>query len=151
MLELLLTILIDFGLISADYKHKKSIEIEEKEEGKRKPFKKFFGQPTFIVIFISIFLPATISIIYFSYKDRVLNVRDTEHEMAQILTRIHSYESKNLQIPSIDTLINSRPLLKTWKTDSWGTAYRLVRSNGFSVHSAGRDKKFGTSDDLFSK
>ncbi|WP_405225887.1 hypothetical protein [Dokdonia sp. Asnod1-B02] len=71
--------------------------------------------------------------------------------MAKILNRIHSYESKNLQIVSIDTLINGRPLLITWKTDSWGTAYRLVKSNGFSVHSAGRDRKFGTSDDLFSK
>ena len=151
MIEFLLTLLVDFGLISVDYKHKKSIEIEEKEEGKRKPFKKFFGQPTSIVIFISIFLTATISIIYFSYKDRVLNVRDTELEMSQIFTRIQSYESKNLQIQSINDLIKSRPLLKTWKTDSWGTAYRLVKSNGFSVHSAGRDRKFGTSDDLFSK
>ncbi|WP_162533640.1 hypothetical protein [Dokdonia sp. Dokd-P16] len=142
---------MDYGLISADYKHKKSIENEEIEEDKRKPFKKFFGQPTFIVIFISIFLPATISIIYFSYKDQVLNVQDTKHEMAQILTRIHSYKSKNLQILSIDNLINGRPLLKTWKTDSWGTAYRLVRSNGFAVHSADRYRKFGTSDNLFSK
>ena len=151
MIEFLLTLMVDFGLISADYKHKKSLENEEKKVGRRKPLKRFFGQPTLIVFFIPIFLTATISIIYFNYKDRVSNVRDTKLEMSQILTRIQSYESKKLQIYSIDTLIKGRPLLITWKTDSWGTAYRLVKNKDISIHSAGRDKTFGTSDDLFSK
>ena len=152
MLASLIDILIDIGLISADYRKYRKVKKKNKELEKKGIKKKYVLYPSakFTLIFLGIVLPVWIGFIFLRSKNIKINV--TKSEMTEISESLKSYRSETGVFPeNLNDLIGNRPLRKTWTKDAWGIDYNYYKSEdgtGFKLTSSGKDKKLGTKDDL---
>jgi len=65
MLEFFLSILVDFGLLNEDYKHRKKVSQKEKEDGIKRPFQKILFQPSAIAYGIAFLIVIVTASFYF--------------------------------------------------------------------------------------
>jgi general secretion pathway protein G len=152
MIELILSILAEFGLIREDYKHDRKISKMEKADGKKRPFQRYFLQPSSIMV-ISVLVIGTISaFIFFSYQRTSIFPKKTKKEIAEITERMEKWKEKFKTYPTdLNELIGNNPMRQEWKTDSWNRPYQysvIEKGIGFLIISAGSDGKFGTDDDI---
>jgi len=152
MTELILEILVNFGLIREDYKHQKKISKKEKADGKKRPFQRYFLQPSSIMV-ISVLVIGTLSaFIFFTYQRKSIFSKKTKKEIAEITERMEKWKEKFKKYPKdLNELIGNNPMRQEWKTDSWNRPYHYsVTEDGieFLIVSAGSDGKFDTEDDI---
>lgn len=155
MIETILSTLAELGLLREDYKHREHISKIEKADGEKRPFQKYFFQPStlliiavpvvIIVTFLLFFNPRTSSI----YKER------TQKEISEMTDRMNHWNERLGYYPAdLNELIGNDPIKQDWAKDAWKKPYKFeitTNGKGFSIISAGADGKFGTSDDIKSK
>jgi hypothetical protein len=89
--------------------------------------------------------------IFFLSRDYI-NRLNTISDSREISSALKSYKGDRAGYPDhLDSIISNDPLRKGWSKDRWGTQYlySIDRNRStFKLTSAGKDKKFGTDDDL---
>ena len=155
MIELILSILAEFGLIHQDYKHRKRISKKEKADGIKRPIEKYFLQPSSIIVISVLVIGSISSFLFFSYQRTFIFPEKTKKEIVEITQRMEKWKEKFGIYPNdLKELIGNNPMRQEWKTDSWNRPYQYsVTENGtvFLIVSAGSDGMFKTEDDISSK
>lgn len=146
----IIELLIDLGLLRADFKHWKKVKKEEEDEGRKKPFKKFFLAPGTIVYGSVVLIIIGICAAFLFFQHKVTYPKQNLEEMAQIENALKSWKTAYGQYPhSILELTKSKPLRKEWLTDRWKRKYYYsVKGNSYVLISAGPDGKYKTPDDI---
>lgn len=155
MIELILSTLAEFGLNREDYKHKKRITKKEKEDGIKRPFQKYFMQPS-ALMFLSVIVIGSISaILFFTYQRKSVFPEKTKKEILEMSDRMENWKENLGKYPTeLNELIGNRPSRQDWKKDAWNREYEFtIKENGkgFLITSAGSDGKFHTDDDIKSE
>jgi len=152
MIELILSILVDFGLIRADYKHEKRISEKEKKDGVKRPFQKYFLQPTVIVFIPALLIIILCSIIFSFYQYKSVYPKKTKKELSEITEWTEKWKMKYGHYPTeLNEMIGNNPIRQGWKKDAWNREYKFMIAEdgkGFLIISAGSDGKFKTEDDI---
>lgn len=152
MIELILSILVEFGLIHEDFKHQKRISKKEKEDGIKRPIQKYLMQPSSLMFISVLVIGSVIAILFITYQRKYVFPEKTEKEIMEMSERMESWNEKLGKYPSqLNELIGNSPLRQEWKKDAWNREYDFkIIENGkkFSITSAGSDGKFGTEDDI---
>ncbi len=152
MIELLLELFIDIGLLRKDFKHHKKVSKKEKLEGKKSPFKKYVLQPS-TKIYVSVIISICIGVfVCFSYQSRFIFPESTEKELAVISKRIHQWHQRFGAYPNdLKVLIGHSHTRQKWYKDAWRNPYQYTVTNngkGFLIMSSGSDGKMYTKDDI---
>ena len=155
MIEIILSTLAEFGLIREDYKHHKKITKKEKDDGIKRPFQRYFLQPSSLMI-IAVLVGGSISaFLFFSYQKAFVYPEKTEKEISEIIHRMENWKENLGQYPTdLNELIGNSPIRQDWKKDAWNRTYKYeITENGISflITSAGSDGEFGTEDDIKSE
>jgi general secretion pathway protein G len=155
MLEFILSTLAEFGLIREDYKHRKRISKKEKEDGTKRPFQKYFLQPSSIMVIIFLIVGSISAILFFGYQRTSIYPDKTKKEIAEISERMENWNKKLGKYPTkLNELIGNNPLRQGWKKDAWNREYEFritENGQGFLITSAGSDGKFHSEDDIKSE
>ncbi|VXB75753.1 type II secretion system protein GspG [Maribacter litoralis] len=155
MIETILSILVDFGLLREDYLHKKRIRKKEEHDGKKRPFQNYLFQPSLIIFCILIFVTSISSVLFFTYHSTTIIPKNTQNEILEIRERVENYKETLGYYPKeLNDLIRNNPLRQKWKTDGWNRPYSYIiieNGNNFLITSLGPDGKLGTKDDINSK
>lgn len=155
MIETILVILVDFGLIREDYLHQKRVSKKEKHDGKKRPIQKYLFQPSLIIFYILILLTGIGSALFSIYHRTTIIPKNTQNEILEISERIENYKETLGYYPKeLNDLIRNNPLRQKWKTDCWNRPYSYIvtgNGNNFLITSLGPDGKLGTKDDIQSK
>ena len=155
LLEFISTTFAEFALTYQDYKHRKRIRKKEKEDGIKRPFQKYFLQPS-VLILITLLIIANISIVLFlNYQRKYIFPEKTVKEISEISDRVEKWQEKFGAYPKeLNELIGNDPIRQAWKEDAWNRDYKYTvteNGNGFLITSAGPDGQFGTEDDIKSE
>lgn len=151
MIGSIFSILVDIGLLSADWKHYNRIKKQEKKDGIKRPFRKYLLQPTMVGFYIVLIIT---SLLYFLglIHGQSRYTTQTESEMVTIETALDEWKEVYGTFPALlQELTQSRPLRIEWLTDKWNRPYNYsIKDNGqkFQLISAGSDGIFGNKDDL---
>ncbi len=98
------------------------------------------------------FLFSGFSIAKGKIQNDYLAPRNTKQELSNIQQKLDDYFYHYRRFPeSYLDFVNSKPIWKSWKTDSWDNSYEYVLydSLNYKLISAGKDGVFDTPDDLF--
>ncbi len=152
MLELILTTLAEFGLIRKDYLHKKRIAKKEKEDGIKRPFQKYFMQPSVKTLVFLLVVTCLSALLFFRYQKTSVYPKETKEEMAKMSNRMNQWYEKFGEYPAdLNELIGNSPIRQDWKKDAWNQPYKLTVSENkqsYLIISAGLDRQFETEDDI---
>jgi len=155
MVELILSILLEFGLIREDYKHQKRVSKKEKEDGKKRSFQKYVLMPGSIMKITVIVIVSLSAFLFFFYQRKFVFPKKTEKEISEMSERINNWNENLGKYPNeLNELIGNNPVRQEWKKDAWNRDYKYVvneNGNGFLIISAGSDGQFGTEDDIKSQ
>ncbi len=154
MIESILSILADFGLIREDYKHQKRTSKKEKADGIKRPIQKYFLQPSALMIIAVLVIGSLSAFLFFTYQRTSVFPEKTKIEISEMSDRMEHWKERFGEYPSdMNELIGNSPIRDDWKTDAWSREYKftiLENGKGFIITSAGFDGKFGTEDDIVS-
>lgn len=152
MIESILSILVDIGLIRKDYKHRKKIREQEAKKGIKRPIKKYLMQPSFLIAIGIIGSVIVGKLLYTSLRTTSPKESQTLNELKQIEVKLAKWNSQLGHYPnSLKELIGNNPLRRGWDKDAWNLPYKYEVSenkNDFLLISAGSDSQFDTEDDL---
>ena len=155
MIEIILSILAEFGLIREDYKHRKRVSKKEKEDGIKRPIQKYFLQPSSIIVIVVLVIGSLSAFLFFSYQRASIFPEKTKKEISEMSDRMENWNEKFGQYPTeLNELIGNSPIRQDWVKDAWNRPYKYaITENGkrFLITSAGSDGKFGTEDDIKSE
>lgn len=155
MIELILSILADFGIILGDFKHRRKVSKKEAKDGNKRPFQKYLLQPSSIAIILIFVIGNIIGFVFFSYQGNSVLPKETKKEISEISERMEMWNEKYNSYPeTLSEIIGNNPLRKLWENDSWNRPYEYSTTNNrkkFLIISAGFDGKFGTDDDIKSE
>ena len=86
------------------------------------------------------------------YSNSFISKNATLEEGERIVSILQSHHANSGKYPKdLNSLIEGIPVRSGWKTDAWGEAYFYEVENGgdgFRLVSKGKDRIFGTEDDL---
>ncbi len=151
MIEIIVSILVELGLIREDWKHRKRIKQKEDKDGKQRPFQKYMLQPSVLSIVLFFGIMSVITVLYFEYQARVVYPKITVKEISQIREGIEDWHDAYGSYPlTLEELIGNHPMQQSWKDDAWHRPYRYLLEDGTKVVivSAGPDGQFNTKDDI---
>ena len=155
MIEIILSILAEFGLIREDYKHRKRVSKKEKEDGVKRPIKKYFLQPSLIMLIGVLVIGSLSAFLFFSYQRTYILPKKTEKEISEMSAKMESWNENLGKYPTeLNELIGNSPIRQSWEKDAWNRPYKYTiteNGKGFLITSAGSDGKFGTEDDIKSE
>ena len=155
MIESIVAILVEIGLISEDYKHRKGITNKEQKDGVKRSFQKYFLQPSILITIGSIAVLSISGFVFINYQRSNIYPKKTKKEISRISDRLEEWNEKFGNYPiNLRELIGVNPIQKQWELDAWNRPYKYsVKQNqkGFLIISAGYDGEFGTEDDIKSK
>lgn len=155
MIELILSTLAEFGLIREDFKHHKKISKMEKADGKKRPFQRYFLQPSSIMVITVLVVGSISAFLFFTYQRTSIFPEKTKKEIMDMSDRMEKWNEKFGKYPTdLNELIGNNPMRQEWKKDSWNRPYKYyLTENGksFLIVSAGSDGKFKTEDDIKSE
>lgn len=155
MIATILEILAEFGLIHADYKHRKKVNRMEKEDGIKRPFRKYMLQPSTILIISFLVIGSLSAVLFFSYYRTSIFPKKTKTELIEISNSLDSWKNEFGTFPSeLNKIVNGRPLRQEWLNDAWNRPYKYSvdqNKNSFLIKSAGPDGIFDNSDDITSE
>ena len=84
MIELILSILADFGIILGDFKHRRKVSKKEAKDGNKRPFQKYLLQPSSIAIILIFVIGNIIGFVFFSYQGNSVLPKETKKEISEI-------------------------------------------------------------------
>lgn len=152
MIELILSTLAEFGLIREDFKHHRKISKMEKADGKKRPFQRYFLQPSSIMVISVLVIGSLSAILFFTYQRKSVFPEKTKKEISEMSNRMDNWKENLGKYPTeLNELIGNSPLRQEWKKDAWNREYEfkiIENGNGYLITSAGSDGKFGTEDDI---
>ena len=152
MIELILSTLAEFGLIREDFKHHRKISKMEKADGKKRPFQRYFLQPSSIMVISVLVIGSLSAILFFTYQRKSVFPEKTKQEISKMSNRMDNWKENLGKYPTeLNELIGNSPLRQEWKKDAWNREYEfkiIENGNGYLITSAGSDGKFGTEDDI---
>lgn len=152
MIESIAELLAEIGFISEDYKHRKKIKAKEKKDGIKRPFQRYFLQPSTLITIAVIVFTVIASFLFFSYQNNSIYPQKTKKELVEITEWIIKWEEKFDRYPTdLNEIIGNDPIKQNWKKDAWKRDYKYVKTEkplGFTIISAGLDGKFDTKDDI---
>ena len=155
MIEFILSTLAEFGLIREDFKHHKKITKKEKEDGIKRPFQRYFLQPSSIMVVSVLIIGSISALMFFGYQRTSIFPDKTEKEITEMSDRMEKWNEKYGKYPTdLNELIGNSPIRQDWKKDSWNRPYQYSiteNGKGFLIVSAGLDGKFETEDDIKSE
>ena len=155
MIELILSILAEFGLIREGYKHQKRISKKEREDGTKRPIQKYFMQPSALILIAVLIIGSISAILFFTYQRTSVFPNKTKKEIHEMSKRMENWNEKFGKYPKeLSELIGNSPIRQGWKKDAWNREYQFEITNngkGFLITSAGSDGKFKTEDDIKSQ
>ncbi len=155
MIEIILSTLAEFGLIRKDYKHRKRISKQEKEDGIKRPIQKYFLQPSLIMLIVVLVIGSLSAFLFFSYQRTYIFPKKTKKEISEMSDRMKSLNENIGKYPTeLNELIGNSPIKQSWKKDAWNRPYKYTiteNGKGFLITSAGSDGKFGIEDDIKSE
>ncbi|MCG1037079.1 type II secretion system protein GspG [Polaribacter sp. DS7-9] len=127
----------------------------EKADGKKRPFQRYFLQPSSIMVITVLVVGSISAFLFFSYQRTSIFPEKTKNEIVEITERMEKWNEKFGKYPNeLNELIGNNPMRQEWKKDSWNRPYKYyVTENGksFLIVSAGSDGKFETEDDIKSE
>jgi general secretion pathway protein G len=151
MIEFLITILVETGILRADLKHHKRVKKREQEDGRKRSFLKYLLTPSMVAFYLLTGFALLVSAFIFSGDDK-RKIKGTLIEMKEIEENVEDWKNFHGHYPSeLSALTIGRPLRKEWLTDEWGQPYDYELSGKkkiFILKSSGPDKILGNSDDL---
>ncbi|MGJ5641108.1 type II secretion system protein GspG [Formosa sp. S-31] len=155
MIELILSLLAEFGLYRQDYKHRKRINEKEKADGNKRPFQKYILLPSSLLL-ITVFVLGNICMyFFFKYQNTHIYPEKTKTEMAEISRQMNKWFNTLGKYPNdLNELIGNNPNRQAWRKDFWNHPYKFTVTKDrkdFLIISAGHDAKFGTKDDITSE
>ena len=152
MYEWLLELFAEFALFIEDFKHRKKITKKEKYDGVKRPFQKYFLQPSAIVFLIILMILGLSSFIFFTYHRESIFPEKTKLELSEMSDWIEKCYKKQGRYPKgLKEVIGNNPIRRHWNTDAWNHRYKYsVINNGkeFLLISSGPDGQFETEDDI---
>jgi len=155
MIDFILELLIDFGLLRSDIRHQKQISKKEREDGVKRPLHRFFLQPSSIVVILVFIIGSLAAFLFFNYQKTSIFPKKTKNEILEISDRIKKWNEKFGQYPKeLNELIGKNPIRQDWIKDAWKKPYKytvIKNGTGFLITSAGSDGQFGTQDDIKSE
>ena len=152
MLEFILGMLIELGLLREDDKHHKRIREKEKSDGVHRRFQKYFLQPSTIIVVSILSIAIFGSFIFFSHQKISVHPIKTKEELSEMHLRAEKWHKKFGRYPTdINELIGNNPTRQNWKEDAWNRPYRYLLLNNakkLQIISSGIDGQFETEDDI---
>jgi len=152
MMETILELFVDLGLLREDYKHHKKITKKEKEDGRKRHFQRYFLQPSSVLVIAILLIGSISAIIFFTYQRTSIYPEKTKKELLEMTSWIEKRKEKFGKYPEdLNEMIGNNPIRKHWANDAWGRPYKYVITNEgkeYLLISAGSDGKFETEDDL---
>jgi len=152
MIDIVLELLVDFGLLRKDFRHHKKITKKEKEDGRQRPFQKYFLKPSVLVFFAVLFVMSIGAVLFFTYQRTAIFPEKTKKELSEIANWTEKWKETYGHYPeSLEELIENNPVRAHWKTDAWNRPYKYAKTangKGFLLISAGLDGQFETEDDI---
>ncbi|MEP2170518.1 hypothetical protein, partial [Polaribacter sp.] len=132
MIQTILSILVDFGLLREDYLHEKRIRKKEENDGKKRPIQKYLFKPSQIIFYILILITCISSVLFFTYHSTTIIPKNTQNEILEISERVENHKETLGYYPKeLNDLIRNNPLRQKWKTDGWNRPYSyIVTENG---------------------
>ncbi len=113
----------------------------------KKPLKVFIVAGFVLIVVYSIYAAGFFIFMAGFRKDKHALTRQ---EMKVVAHTLEKQFTKDGYPASLEKLVQGRPLRKLWLTDAWGTPYRYsAGKDTFELVSAGTDRQFDTSDDIF--
>ena len=120
MIESIVAILVDIGLISEDYKHRKGITKREQKDGVKRSFQKYFLQPSILIAVGSIAVLSIIGFVFIIYQQSNIYPEKTKKEILRISDRLEEWNEKFGNYPiNLEELIGANPIQKQWEVDAW--------------------------------
>ncbi|PNW26427.1 type II secretion system protein GspG [Formosa algae] len=155
MIEFILSTFAEFGLIHQDYKHQKRISKKEKEDGIKRPFKKYVMQPSVLICISAIVIISIAAILIITFQRTYTFPENTKKEVLKMSERMENWNENLGHYPTdLNELIGNSPARQDWKKDAWNRTYEFkISENGkqFLIRSAGPDGTFNTKDDIISE
>ncbi|MDO6492886.1 MULTISPECIES: type II secretion system protein GspG [unclassified Cellulophaga] len=152
MTKLILSILAEFGLIREDFKHHRKTSKMEKADGKKRPFQRYFLQPSSIMVISALVIGNLSAILFFTYQGKFVFPEKTKQEISEMSARMDNWKENLGKYPTeLNELIGNSPLRQEWKKDAWNREYEfkiIGNGKGYLITSAGSDGKFGNEDDI---
>ncbi|QRM90681.1 hypothetical protein FG167_16035 [Lacinutrix sp. WUR7] len=152
MLEILLSVLGEFGLIREDYKHRKKVKAKENEDGVKRPFQRYFLQPSTLIFLFLLLFTIIASFVFFRYQNNSIYPEKTRKELVEINVWTEKWIESYGRFPTdLNEIIGKNPIMQDWKKDAWNRSYKYKKTKnkkGFSIISAGFDGQFETEDDI---
>jgi len=119
MIELLLSTLAEFGLIREDFKHHRKISKMEKADGKKRPFQRYFLQPSSIMVISVLVIGSLSAILFFTYQSKSVFPEKTKQEISEMSDRMDNWKENLGKYPTeLNELIGNSPLRQDWKKDA---------------------------------
>jgi len=151
MIESILYVLVEIGLLRADIIHQRNVLKEEAADGIKRPVKKYFLQPS-IKVFLVVMLVVTVPGIFLITRKIGSQADRTVSEMQEISNAIFSWKERHGVYPqNLEALTEGRPLRQQWLSDEWNNQYVYSVDpikDTCSLLSVGRDGTLGTADDI---
>lgn len=114
MIQSILTLLIELGILGADIRHEHKVRQQERREGKKRPFSKYLLQPSILaglIIFGLLLLSAPLLLGSMSEKRR----QNTIEEMNEIKATLEEWRKVYHSYPTeLKEITRGRPLRKAW-------------------------------------
>lgn len=152
MLELVTGLLAEFGLLRGDYKHRKKVKAKEKEDGVKRPFQRYFLQPSALIFFFLLLFTVIASFLFAMYQHNSIYPEKTRTELVEITEWTEKWKENYGRYPTeLNEIIGNNPIRQDWKRDAWNRAYKYIQTEnpiGFKIISAGSDGHFDTEDDI---
>ncbi|WP_421978520.1 type II secretion system protein GspG [Roseivirga seohaensis] len=147
----LIEILVEIGLLRADFKHLKKTQQQQALTGNKTPLKKYLFQPTMIVFYALIGISIIVAILVVAGADK-RSLKKTVTEMEEIKVSLNEWRKIFQRYPvSLEKLTEGKPLKKDWLTDEWGNNYNYKTTEdgmNYTISSFGPDRIPGNSDDI---
>ncbi len=155
MIQGILEIFAEFALLFSDHKHRKRVRKKEKEDGIKRPFEKYFLQPSAKIVCFVVVLGSIGSLLFFTYQRNSIFPIKAKKEISEISNWVEKWYDKYESYPKdLNEAIGNNPMRQDWYKDAWGRDYKYsfeIQKSTFLIISAGRDGKFGTEDDISSR
>lgn len=151
MIEPIIGLLIDLGILRADFRHYNRVKNKELEDGKSRFFSKYFLQPSVLGALVFVGLSLIVGVFIVSGSDD-RKASHTMKEMIEIKENLEEWRTGYGFYPTeLEEVVRARPLRREWLRDEWGQLYDYKISTGgegVSLTASGPYHVFSTADDL---
>ena len=127
MIQTIILVLVELGLLREDLKHHRKISNKEKENGIKRPFYKYFLQPSSIVLIFVFVIAILSSFLFFNYQSKFIFPKKTKKEIEEMSDRMENWNENLGRYPiDLNELIGDNPTRQGWRKDAWNRVYKFT-------------------------